>query len=249
MEAINNRTAIPFQRANLRLGERYIKMDKILFPCTPTVDVLTFVSPPNKKVIKVLSKQMARIVLEHDFSYVSKSGHGVQTSEAVATKLVFEHTSVPVPEALMTWFGGDQGSIHMTTVPGTCLEGKWDMLDDESKKSMDGLSQCAADGSPSRDPLLEDLNRPPRPLMSDSELRTRIYEKYLNAGGCVMNMSWGTCPHGVLDWEHAGWHPNYWEYAQTMKPAFYGEFQDWMGRIAPQTWNLTGITASRKVLF
>lgn len=83
-----------------------IKVDNMLFPCPPTVNVLAF--PPNKNVITVLDKQMARIVLEHDFSYVSKSGYGVRTSEAEAMKLVFEHTSVPVPEVLATCFDGDE---------------------------------------------------------------------------------------------------------------------------------------------
>lgn len=135
--------------------------------------------------------------------------------------------------------------------------------------------QCAADGSPSRDPLLEDLNSPPRPLTSDSELRARIYERYLNFGGLryehklpsmLPRSNRSVFTHGGLasrnimvdnqntitgipDWEYAGWYPDYWEYAQIMKPAFYGDFQDWMGRTAPQTWGLTGINASRKVLF
>ena len=293
MEGIDDCRGIPFQWENLRSGERYIRVDKMLFPCPPTVNVLTF--PPNKEVITVLGKQMARIVLEHDFSYVSKSGYGVRTSEAEAMKLVFEHTSVPVPEVLVTCFDGDEGNIHMTTVPGTCLERKWDMLDVESKKSLclqlwdliskwreiprppkiDGIFQCAADGSPSRDPLLEDLNSPPRPLMSDSELRARIYERYLNFRGLhyehkLPNMlprsNRSVFTHGdvssrnimvndqntvtgILDWEYAGWYPDYWEYAQIMKPAFHGDFQDWMGRTAPQTWNLAGINASRTALF
>lgn len=89
-----------------------------------------------KDVITVLGKQMARIVLEHDFSYVSKSGYGVRNSEAEAMKLVFEHTSAPVPEVLTTCFAGDEGNIHMTTIPGTYLEKKWNMLDVESKGSV-----------------------------------------------------------------------------------------------------------------
>lgn len=132
MEGIDNCTGIPFQLENLRSGERYIKVDKILFPCPPTVNVPTL--PPNKEVITALGKQMARVVLEHDFSYVPESGYGVRTSEAEAMKLVFKHTSVPVPEVLATCFDDDGGNIHMTTVPGTCLGGKWNTLDVESKK-------------------------------------------------------------------------------------------------------------------
>jgi hypothetical protein len=30
---------------------------------------------------------------------------------------------------------------------------------------------------------------------------------------------------GILDWESAGWYPDYWEYAQIMRPAFWGPGQ------------------------
>lgn len=50
-------------------------------------------------------------------------------------KLVFEHTSVPVPEVLATCFAGDKGNIPMANVTGTCSERKLDTLDIESKES------------------------------------------------------------------------------------------------------------------
>ncbi|GAB1198429.1 hypothetical protein APSETT444_007748 [Aspergillus pseudonomiae] len=267
MEDIDHSTGIPYQWSNLRIGERYIRVGKMLFPSPPTVDVFTF--PPNKQVIKVLDKQMARVVLEHDFSYVSKSGYGIRTSEAEAMKLVFQHTSVPVPKVLVTRFDGDDGNIRMTMD----MISKWREIPRPPK--LEGLLQCAADGSPSRDPLREDLKSPPQPLTSDSKLRVRIYERYLNCGGLryeheLPNMlprsNQSVFTHGdiaarnimvddqnavtgILDWEYAGWYPDYWGYAQIMKPAFYGNFQDWMARTAPQTWGLDGINAARQVLF
>ena len=54
---------------------------------------------------------------------------------------------------------------------------------------------------------------------------------------------------GILDWESAGWYPDYWEYAQIMRPAFWGDWSVWMEKTAPQRWDLEGINASRKVLF
>ncbi|OJJ31905.1 hypothetical protein ASPWEDRAFT_43931 [Aspergillus wentii DTO 134E9] len=54
---------------------------------------------------------------------------------------------------------------------------------------------------------------------------------------------------GIIDWEYAGWYPDYWEYAQIMRPAFWGDWSIWMERTAPERWNLSGINASRKVLF
>ncbi|CRG87972.1 hypothetical protein PISL3812_04994 [Talaromyces islandicus] len=146
---------------------------------------------------------MGRIVLEYDFSYVVKSGRGVRYAEAEAMRLVSKHTSVPVPEVLFKSFSPDHGSIEMTIIPGSPLEKIWDTLGDEAKNfvccqtwdlisqvrdiqpplELKGLFQCAADGSPSRDPLLSDLQEPARHLMSDSELRSRIYERYFHCGG------------------------------------------------------------------
>ena len=123
--------------------------------------------------------------------------------------------------------------------------------------------------------MLADLKDPPRPLTSDSELRERIYERYIYFCGRLYehtlpdmlprsNRSVFThgdiAPRnimvddenkitGILDWEYAGWYPDYWEYAQIMRPAFYGSFQDLMDKTAPQRWDLKGINASRKVLF
>ena len=40
---------------------------------------------------------------------------------------------------------------------------------------------------------------------------------------------------GILDWEAAGWYPDYWEYANIMRPACrHGDWQEWMRHTAPQ---------------
>ena len=54
---------------------------------------------------------------------------------------------------------------------------------------------------------------------------------------------------GILDWELAGWYPEYWEYANIMKPTNEMDWQAWMDRTAPQRWDLSGIVAARWVLF
>lgn len=92
----NPSDGIPFLLENLRQGHRYIKIGKTLFPCPPSADISDL--PLDQEIITVLSKQMGRIILEHDFSYVTKSGHGVRPAEAEAMRLVSKHTSVPVPE-------------------------------------------------------------------------------------------------------------------------------------------------------
>lgn len=192
-------------------------------------------------------------------------------------------------------FHPPEGMVGMTIISGIPLEQKWNRLDDEAKESiclqlwdliskvrniarpheLEGPYQCAADGSLSRDPMLEDLQEPRRPLTSDWELRARIYERYLNFGGSryenqLLNMlprsersvfiNADIVPRniivdeqnnftGILDWESVGWYPEYWEYAQIMRPAFGGDWSVWMEKTAPQRWDLGGINAARKVLF
>ncbi|KAJ5544447.1 kinase-like protein [Penicillium sp. DV-2018c] len=184
-------TEVPYEQQNLHKGHQYIKDGNTLLPCQSPVNPLGLEA--GQEVVTVLEKQMGRLVLEWDFSWVIKSGLGVRSAEAEAMRPVFKHTVVPVPEVLFTDFGPDEvitsqsdffkpdfhppeGLIGMTIIPGVPLEQKWDTLDDEAKESVclqlwdliptiqniprppefEGPYQCAADGSPSRDPLLED---------------------------------------------------------------------------------------------
>ncbi|KAF7712233.1 Aminoglycoside phosphotransferase [Penicillium ucsense] len=271
--------SVPFEQRNLPKGHQYIKDGNTLLPYQSPVNPLDLEA--GQEVVSVLEKQMGRLVLEWDFSWVTKSGFGVRSAEAEAMRLVFKHTDVPVPEVLFTDFSPD--------------EQKWDTLDDEAKESIclqlwdlistirniprppefEGPYQCAADGSPSRDPMLEDLQKPARPLSSDSELRARIYERYIHSGGTrYENSLLDMLPRsersvfthadiaprnvmvdeqnkitGILDWESAGWYPDYWEYAQILRPAFCGDWSVWMEKTAPQQWDIRGINAARKVLF
>lgn len=54
---------------------------------------------------------------------------------------------------------------------------------------------------------------------------------------------------GILDWENAGSYPDYWEYAQILRPAFWGGWSVWMDLTAPKRWDISGINAARRVLF
>jgi hypothetical protein len=284
---------IPFRLQSLQKGDRYIKIDETLFPCPSSVNVLDL--PSDQLVITVLSKQMGRLVLECDFSFVSKSGHAVRPPEAEAMKLVFRHTKVPAPQVVFTSFTSNHGIVDMTLIPGSPLEEKWDNLNENTKESiclqiwdfiskirtiprplkLEGLFQCLADGSLTKDPMLMDLRDPAHPLMNDSDLRARICERYVHFGGtryeyelpdmlprsdCSVFTHADIAPRnimvddqnkvtGILDWEFAGWYPDYWEYAQIMRPAFYGDWSMWMDRTAPQRWDIKGINAARRILF
>ncbi|KAE8312066.1 kinase-like domain-containing protein [Aspergillus transmontanensis] len=109
----------------------------------------------------------------------------------------------------------------------------------------DGIFQCAADGSPSKDPLLEDL-------------RARIYERYLYFGvrryehelpDMLPRSDRAVFTHGdiaprnimvdenanitgIIDWEYAGWYPDHWEYARILRLALWGDWSIWMERTA-----------------
>jgi hypothetical protein len=60
--------------------------------------------PAGQEVINVLDKEMGRLVLEWDFSWVAKSGFGVRPAEAEAMTFVLERTDVPVPEVIFNEF-------------------------------------------------------------------------------------------------------------------------------------------------
>ncbi|KAK2793345.1 hypothetical protein FQN52_001482 [Onygenales sp. PD_12] len=292
----------PFALGYLDQGKTYILLRGRLFDLPPSG---TEGLDPHAEVITVLSRQGGRLVLQHDSDYISKSGTAIRKSESEAMKLVAKHTSIPVPRVIYAQFlAGDNitspnpsgNNIGMTIIPGAPLDKSWNSLDDETKQSvcnqtwnliaklqtiprpahLDGLFQGLADGSPTEDALLEDLNQPPQPLRTDDDLRARIYQRYLHCGGLkykdelltmLPQSSASVFTHadiaprnimvderhgitGILDWEWAGWYPDYWEYAQIMRPACrLGDWQEWMDRTAPQRWDIAGITAARRVLF
>lgn len=115
----------------------------------------------------------------------------------------------------------------------------------------------------------------PTPLKDDTAVRARIYQRYLYHNGRLhaedlpamlprSNLSVFThgdiAPRnimvdqthritGILDWERAGWYPDYWEYINIWKPSIDDDWQTWMDRTAPRKWDRSGINAARRVLF
>ncbi|ODH47994.1 hypothetical protein GX48_05926 [Paracoccidioides brasiliensis] len=114
------------------------------------------------------------------------------------------------------------------------------------------------------------------PLYTDEDIRARIYHRYLHFGGLrhkyelpdmLPQSSHTVFTHadiaprnimvdghyritGILDWEYAGWYPDYWEYGQIMRPACQtGDWQKWMDLTAPRKWDILGIAAARRILF
>jgi aminoglycoside phosphotransferase (APT) family kinase protein len=139
---------------------------------------------------------------------------------------------------------------------------------------------CYADGTLCNDVLVKDLEYPPRPLLDDESVRRRIAERYHHYNGrrytreeifsMLPNSTASVFTHadmsprnilvdkntlqitGVLDWECAGWYPDYWEYVNIWKEGL-GEYDwaKWMDSTNPLTWrkhDIAGIKASRRVL-
>lgn len=242
--------------------------------------------------------QTGKIVLDYDSAFAIKSGFAVERNEVEAMDLVSTHTSIPSPKVITTKIGLSNGIIDMTLMPGSSLEKRWDEMNEDTKESVcrqlwtmisqirdiprppelvDGSFQCMVDGSPTRSLLLEDLDPgSPQPLMSGSDIRDRIYQRYLYFGGrlykdqlpdmlpradCSVFTHGYIAPRnimvdeeglvtGIVDWETAGWYPDYWEYAQIMRPAVKcADWSAWMEKMAPKKWDVKGINAARKVLF
>ncbi|KAI9755127.1 MAG: hypothetical protein M4579_004393 [Chaenotheca gracillima] len=106
----------------------------------------------------------------------------------------------------------------------------------------------------------------PTPLTDDTAVRARIYQRYLYHCGRLhaedlpallprSNLSVFThsdmAPRnimidedhritGILDWEAAGWYPDYWEYVNIWKPSVDRDWQTWMDRTAPRKWDISG---------
>lgn len=117
---------------------------------------------------------------------------------------------------------------------------------------------------------------PHPPLLNDDGIRARIYECYYESNGRKYEKELPSMlprsdtsvfshadigPHnimfdqeslqitGIIDWERAGWYPDYWEYSSIMRPTRWDDWQKWMDLTAPKKYDMTGINAARGVLF
>jgi thiamine kinase-like enzyme len=106
--------------------------------------------------------------------------------------------------------------------------------------------QCLTDGSATTsDVLLQDPEDPPRSIHRDEDVRARIYQRYRHFHGeryantlldmltrsevsvfthgdvAPRNIMVDESGHimGIVDWELAGWYPDYWKYANILKPS------------------------------
>lgn len=142
---------------------------------------------------------------------------------------------------------------------------------------LDGPFYCTADGSPSLDRLLSQSEDSAPPFPDDAALRNRIFSLYVKCNGLsyadgkdlpdmlprsdnYVFIHGDIAPRnimvdekcqisGLIDWENAGWFPDYWEYANIIRPSPDRDWRDWMERTKPASWDITGIIKARRVLF
>jgi hypothetical protein len=246
----------------------------------------------------IISRQRGSVIKKVGPGAVKKQGRRVTRNEAAAFRLAQQHTDVPIPTLYSANFfvrnGVEDGSLLMDHVKGTTLEKAWDAFDDDTKDricnqiweivsklqaiprppELSHLYQCSADGTPTKDVLLKDLESPPRAILDDDSIRARIYERYLYFAGTLYK---DTLPdmlppadscvftHGdlaprsivvkdgqivaVIDWEDSRLFPDYWGFANMMKPSGDINWMHWMDNTKPKPWDISGIEKSRKVLF
>jgi hypothetical protein len=183
----------------------------------------------------------------------------------------------------------------MELADGSPLNSLWDGFDNDTKEricrnigqvvvrlqqiprppAFADLYQCGADGSPTIDVLIRDINEIGTPILTDEALRARIYERYLHFNGgsypeslpdILPRSSTSVFTYGdltprnimvdgngqitaILDWERAGWYPEYWEFENIMKPSNDWDWMRWMDHTKPVEWDITGIAKARRVLF
>ncbi|PYH93438.1 hypothetical protein BO71DRAFT_327674 [Aspergillus ellipticus CBS 707.79] len=133
---------------------------------------------------------------------------------------------------------------------------------------------CLADGQPIQDLLLRDSTTDEEQignLTTGAQVRERISKNFDISGNAMASKAIPVTDqfcftHGdidpsnimvdddnnmtaVVDWECAGWYPDYWEYAKIMKPNGHIDFQNWMHATAPKIWNVAAISSVRAAIY
>ncbi|KAF2750670.1 kinase-like protein [Sporormia fimetaria CBS 119925] len=130
---------------------------------------------------------------------------------------------------------------------------------------------CTADGRYSESILVSAPDDDTKGLWTDEDVRNRIYERYLSsipepkpdlleglpraqtsvfthadiAPRNIMFDPETQLITGVIDWEYAGWYPDYWEYATIFMDS--GDWQDWMRVTVPSLISRPDLAALKKI--
>ncbi|XTI94786.1 hypothetical protein V2W45_1473897 [Cenococcum geophilum] len=200
-----------------------------------------------------------------DCSTIFKVGTRVRKNEEVAIKLVAKYTDLPLPKVFPeeSAYFTLVGILVMSHISGLPLDASWDGLDEYTKErrfpDMCHVFNITADGLiiftliPLKDDTARYLYYNGRLYAEDLPtmlLRSNL-SVFTHADIAPRNIIVDQTHRitGILDWEAAGWYPNYWEYINIWKPSRDHDWQTWMDRTAPRKWDRSGINAARRVLF
>ncbi|KAF2804715.1 uncharacterized protein BDZ99DRAFT_467396 [Mytilinidion resinicola] len=199
----------------------------------------------------------ARITRLNDDA-IAKSGSRVLPREEAALRLVGKLSDVPVPKVLYSHYSKLDGDLFISLSPGLTLKDLWDTLNKKTKERLyhdiwslirkirqilkppefNNFFLCLADGSCSQNVYIKDLESPPRPLINNAASSVFTHGDIALQNIIVDYYTYKIT--GLINWEFAGWYPDYWEYLRIHKPINDKNWREWMDRTALQKWDLAG---------
>ncbi|KAK2123830.1 hypothetical protein NOF04DRAFT_1373293 [Fusarium oxysporum II5] len=156
-------------------------------------------------------------------------------NEYNALRVLKQKTTIPAPRAfdVVSQNTGEEDFSYllMSRVPGTALGTCWDALSDQdyanlSAQLKDCVSQmrdipkpanhgiCNTLGEACRDPRIRDW-APIRPFPDEASPRNIMVERIKDSAGAR-----GWRLSDIIDWETAGYYPEYWDYTKSMFEEF-----------------------------
>ncbi|KAG9255085.1 kinase-like domain-containing protein [Emericellopsis atlantica] len=157
-------------------------------------------------------------------------------NEAQVLRFVKEHTTIPVPEVISS----DWDRITMEYIEGQTLQQAWPVLTPEQRsdilaelsgyiaqmRALGGIHLGRLDGQGVVVPIHDWLVRPPKRLQAQSmywhQITTQLGTEYpivFTHGDLASRNILVRDGHivALLDWEFAGWYPEYWEYVFALR--------------------------------
>ncbi|KAK2794369.1 hypothetical protein FQN52_008728 [Onygenales sp. PD_12] len=144
-----------------------------------------------------------------------------------AMNYVAKHTSIPIPNIIKTYKHHDALYIEMEYISATSLEKAWLGGHLSQAEKEDIVTELASYVS-----QLRGLNPPHREIVGSADCNACLdyRSRFTHADLCPRNIlvrDGKVC--AIIDWEFAGWYPEYWEYTK----AHYGQIKmpDWYAQL------------------
>ncbi|KAF2814337.1 kinase-like protein [Mytilinidion resinicola] len=128
-------------------------------------------------------------------------------SDAATMQYIASHTSIPVPKVHCAFERKGTTYIVMSRIAGSPIGHEW-----EQRPKEGGIS-----ASPEQIPEVNELIK----KQESSQSSTRFTHGDLNSMNVLVK---GDDVVGIIDWDTAGWYPEYWEYTTASNVSPYNEF-------------------------